>query len=149
MKQTISRVKVFVDTNVLVDYVLPERPRHEQAKVLFGLILKAQTEAGISTQSILDAAYIARKSPGFSRNSFRATVQEIMLRTNVESIHYYDLKDALKDSHDDLEDNAQIAFAYSQACDVLVTNDQQLLSREVPKPMKVMTPEAFVNCCRM
>ena len=148
MKTTTFKVKVFVDTNVLIDYLIPSRHHHEQALLLFGLILSAEIEAGMSTQSLLDAAYILRKAPHYSPDAFRQTMHHLLDRINVDSISSFDFRDALQDSEDDLEDNAQIAFAYSQCCDVLVTYDKKLLSREVPRPMTVMTTEEFVNHCR-
>ncbi len=148
MRQTIAKYKVFVDTNVLIDYLIPSRPFHQVAKDLFGLIFSSRVEAAVSTQSILDAGYVVRKNPGFSREAFRSTVLYMMSRINVDSIGYFDIKDAMKDPHEDLEDNAQVAFAYSQACDFLITNDKTFLAREVPRPMQVMTPQDFVNRCR-
>ena len=67
--------------------------------------------------------------------------------TNSSHIDTFDLKTALEDSNSDIEDSAQIAFAYSQRCDIIVTHDNRLLSRDVPSPIKVMTPEEFVNLC--
>ena len=147
MKTTV-RVKVFVDTNVLVDYLSPSRKDHNSALDLFGLILTSQIEAALSTQSMLDASYIARKFPDFSQSGFRATMIELLARTNVEDIDSFDLKAALKDTETDLEDSAQIAFAYNQRCDVIITHDKKLLARTMPRPMLAMTPESFLDRCR-
>ncbi len=139
--------KVFIDTNVLVDYLVPSAERHEQAVDVFSLILSSSIEAAFSTQSILDAAYIGRRYPDFSQKAFREISRTLLDRTNTDGIDTFNLRVALKDEHPDLKDNAQIAFAYDQCCDVLLTNDRKLLSRDVPSPMKVMTPEEFLSHC--
>ena len=72
----------------------------------------------------------------------------LMDHVNVSYVDSFDVKTGLRDACPDIEDSAQISLAYSQCCDIIVTADKELLSREVPRPMKVMTPEEFVNNCR-
>lgn len=140
--------KAFIDTNILVDFILPERPKHAVARDVFNLIYSHYVEASISTQSILDATYICGKTPCFNPDSFRETILFLMDHVNVSYVDSFDVKTGLRDACPDIEDSAQISFAYSQCCDIIVTADKELLSREVPRPMKVMTPEDFVNNCR-
>ena len=60
-----NRIKAFIDTNILLDYMIPSREGHDVVVNLFSLILTAKIEAAFSTQSILDAVYIGRKLPDF------------------------------------------------------------------------------------
>ena len=142
------RIKVFVDTNVLIDYLVPAREKHDVAVALFGLIFTNRIEASFTTQSLLDASYILHRYPGFSDSTFRAALSEIIGRSNVDSINRFHLREALQDPVADLEDNAQLAFAFDQCCDILLTHDAQLLSRPAPTPLQMMTPEAFLEKCR-
>lgn len=144
----VFKPKIFIDTNVLVDYLIPSAERHKQAVDVFSLVLTFSVEAAFSTQSILDVAYIGRRYPDFSQKAFREIIATLLDRTNTDSISTFNLREALQDEHPDLEDNAQIAFAYDQCCDVLLTNDRELLAREAPSPMKIMTPEEFLSHCR-
>lgn len=146
--KTTHRIKVFVDTNVLLDYLIPSRNFHRQAVDLFILILTTQIEASFSTQSMLDVVYIGCKYNDFPQESLRNTLAELLVRTNSGAIDPFDLKSALLDVDSDIEDSAQIAFAYNQCCDVIVTNDRKMLGRKVPAPMTIMTPEDFVGRCR-
>lgn len=141
-------VKVFVDTNVLVDFFAPERDYYMSAAELLTLILNNTVEAALTTQSILDTAYICRKYPSFSIDFFKERIQHLLVRTNVTYIDTFQLGDALEDPHPDIEDNAQICCAYSEGCDVFLTNDKGVLSRKMPSPMQVMTPAAFLARCR-
>ena len=147
MKNTSLVPKVFIDTNVLLDYLIPARENHKAVLSLFALILNGKIEASFSTQSMLDAVYVGRKHPDFIKN-YRETLVALINRTNASYIDTWDMKTALTDPDPDIEDSAQISFAYNQCCDFIITNDKQMLSREVPKPMRVMTPEEFVNNCR-
>ena len=148
MKNTAYRIKVFVDTNVLLDFVDPDREKHRIAREVFHLIYSNKVEAAVSTQSILDVVYLGRKTNSVSHKELRDAMLFLLTHTNSGYLDTFDLSTALKDPHTDIEDNAQISFAYNQCCDFIITNDKKMLSREVPKPMQVMTPEEFVNNCR-
>lgn len=148
MKKTSPVVKVFIDTNVLVDFLIPDRAGHSAALQVFLLAYSHYIEVAVSTQSILDASFICGKVPGFSSESFRASMLHLLDHTNSGYIDTCDLKTGLKDASADLEDNAQLAFAYHQCCDIIITSDKEMLSRKVPGPMQVMSPEVFVNNCR-
>lgn len=140
-----NRIKAFIDTNILLDYFQQEREGHVTATELFNLVYHNQVEAAISTQSVLDAAYVCRKHPSYIASLFRESACYMMDHVNSGYIDPFDVKTALMDTNPDIEDSAQISFAYSQCCDVIVTSDKKLLSREVPNPMQVMTPEDFVD----
>ena len=142
------KLKVFVDTNVLIDYLLPAREQHGAALDVFGLIFASKIEAAFTTQSILDAAYVVQKCTGAAGQAFRTAMTELLKRTNVDSISHFNLRDALQDPDNDLEDNAQLAFALDQCCDVVLTHDRSLLSSSVPAPLLLLTPEAFLEKCR-
>ncbi len=141
-------VKVFVDTNVLIDFLQSSRDKHQAALDFFHIILDSSVEAAISTQSVLDAAYVCSKVKGFNQKQFRSTVDMLTLRTNVNAIDPFNIRTALKDLDPDFEDNVHIAFAYENTCDFIITNDANLLSRQLPEPIKAITPEEFIHCCK-
>lgn len=147
MKNISLLPKVFIDTNILLDYFIPSRERHQVVVNLFSLIFTHKIEATFSTQSLLDVVYIGQKHMDFPKG-FRETLIYLLNRTNVYAIETFDFESALKNPNPDIEDSAQISFAYSHGCDILVTGDKKFLSREVPRPMRVMSPEDFVNACR-
>ena len=142
------KIKVCIDTNILLDFVSADRERHAIAQQLFHLIYTHKVEATVSTQSVLDAAYLAGKKPLSGISDYRTAMLYMLMRTDVGYVDSFDLRDALENTHPDIEDSALISFAYDNCCDFFLTNDKELLSREVPRPMKVMTPEEFVDKCR-
>ena len=69
------RIKAFLDTNVLVDILSSEpRPNSEASAIILDAICTGKMEGAISTQSILDSAYILSKTPGFSQTRFKEAV---------------------------------------------------------------------------
>lgn len=143
-----NKIKVMVDTNVLLDYLIPSRKGHEAALALFELILAVKVEAAFSTQSVMDAVYVGRKEKEVPEKEIRSVLYHLLCRTNAGTIDTLSARQALLEEHPDVEDSAHIAFAYDECCDVIITGDSGLLAREVPRPMKVMTPEEFVDKCR-
>ncbi len=141
-------VKVFIDTNILIDFFFPERKDYEIAAEVFTMILDGNFEAAISTQSILDTIYVCQKSKNADMASMRSKMSSLTLRTNIGQIDSFEIRDALENQNPDIEDNAQISFAYDQVCDIFLTNDRKILSRKLPEPMIAMTPSDFVDRCK-
>ena len=142
------RIKVLVDTNVLIDFVNASRPGHDLAKEVFQFIFSHDVEAAVTTQSVMDTAYLSGKGSPETMKQVRETLRYILLHTNASYIDSIEARLALENPNPDIEDSAHLIFAEVECCDIILTNDKKLLARPVPAPMKVMTPEAFVNNCR-
>lgn len=138
-------IKVFLDTNVLVDYFMEERPHHDQALTIFSAAKSHRCEAVLTIQSILDVAYIAtgRKS-GVNPDGFKKAILDMLNYLNISHIDLFEIRDALLAPDMDIEDNALYAHAYSEACDVIITGDREFIQRETPGDILMMTPEEFV-----
>ena len=141
-------LKALIDTNVLVDFFVEDRPSHEMARRIMFLVLNGRMEAEITTQTFLDTVYICSRACGHHDAQLRKSLNELRLRTNVSSIDSFELGDALGDADPDMEDSAHISHAYHSGCDVIITNDKALLSREMPAPMKALSPEEFLRLCQ-
>ena len=138
-------IKAFIDTNVLVDLFTKERPSHVCAVNIFYAARTHRFEAALTTQSILDAAYITigRKS-SFSPEHFRESILDMLHFINISHIDTFEIRDALLAPDADIEDNAQYAHAMSEACDVIITGDREFIQRKTPGDILMMTPEEFV-----
>ena len=138
-------IKVFFDTNVLVDFFMEERLHHDHALTIFSAAKHHRFEAVITIQSILDAAYIAtgRKS-GVNPDGFKKAILDMLNYINVSYIDTFEIRDALLAPDADIEDNAQYAHAMSEACDIIITGDRKFIQRKTPGDILMMTPEEFV-----
>ena len=56
--------KVMLDTNILLDYILPDRPESEYARLLMKDIAQQKHRGFVSVSSLKDLYYLAVKSIG-------------------------------------------------------------------------------------
>ena len=137
-------VKAFVDTNVLLDLILESRPQNAVANKLFAAAHEGLFACHISSQSLIDANYTARKS-GMTFETFKIILQDLRSFVKILAIDDIDLLWAVSHHSGDFEDDAQYASAYNGVCDYFITRDQVLLKLNSPLcPMKVITPLDFV-----
>lgn len=137
-------VKAFIDTNVLMDLFLWDRPEKPVAKKIFSSAQEGVFQAHISSQSIIDTAYSAKKH-GMDFETFKSILQQLRSFVKILAIDYVDLLWAESHHSGDFEDDAQYASAYNGVCDYFITRDQALLKLNSPLcPMKVITPSDFV-----
>ena len=79
-------LKALIDTNILVDFFVEDRPSHEMARRIMYLVLNGRMEAEITTQSFLDTVYICGRAAGRRDAQLRKSLKELRLRTKVSFI---------------------------------------------------------------
>lgn len=132
-------MKVFVDTNVILDLVLG-REGEEQALDLFQLGEDKKIELTVSFLSMANVAYIARKN---------RTKEELYEYLKVLSSLFCILEmdenqflESLETIVSDFEDYLQYTCAKRHYCDVLITNNVKHFGfSEIP----VYTPHSFLE----
>ena len=102
--------KVFFDTNVLLDLLLPERKSACVAAILSAVKMH-KFEGQISTQSILDAKYSSRKQ-GIPFERFKAFYEELRRFINFGEIDPMHLDWAFEHYSGDLEDDAHLRIGH-------------------------------------
>jgi len=139
------KYKVLLDTNVLLDVLCtPDRPSADASAFIFQAIRDGCLEGVITTQSILDAAYIlSRNATAFDREAFGQCILSITNYINIDAIHYFDIRDAILHGGGDLEDDAQFAHADNEGCDAVVTSDREFRRRKEGSGLLFFTPEEF------
>jgi len=138
-------VKAFIDTNVLLDLILEGRGEKAAAEKVFSAAREGCYELYMTTQSIIDAAYSARKA-GMGFEKFKALLQSLRTFVNILAIDEIDLMWAIGNPTGDFEDDAQYGSAYNGTCDFFITRDKALTHLNSPIcPMTVLSPEAFVE----
>ena len=137
-------MRAFLDTNILIDFLDKGRPSATASAILLEAARSHKMEVFVTTQSLLDMFYIVSDTLK-DREAACQFIAWMLNHINVESICAAHLLTALKSSHADFEDNAQIAYADMKGCDVFITNDRKILNRTDLQPMIAMTPEQFVD----
>ena len=138
------RPKVFFDTNVLMDLVVHDRPGSESALMVMSLVKHHVIEAEVTTQSLLDAVYIARRE-GTPFNQVHTFMMELVRYVNIGYIDSDCFMSALENPTDDFEDAAQYHSAKMWVCDYFLTRDKGILARDDSKDViRIITPEDFL-----
>ena len=110
------------------------------------LMETAGTRAVQTTRGIVDLNFTARRFH-IAGAEIEKLIKWLLACTNVRHIDYSCLRRALESGYGDLEDSAQIACAEYEECDVFLTSDKSLLSRDL-SPILVLTPEQFLDKMR-
>ena len=138
-------MKAFIDTNILLDWLLKDRPAKPFAEKILTASRLGLFDTYLSTQSIIDASYSAVKE-GISFEDFKPRMQSLCSFVKILSIDYLDLLWAMEHYTGDFEDDAQWASAYNNVCDYFITRDKALLAFNTANfPLKVISPAAFVT----
>ncbi len=139
-------MKAFIDTNVLLDILIPGRQNSLESAAVFRIARTSSLELCLSTQSIIDAVYIVSRSPGFDKKKFRSVILDILKFVNVHGISHFSLRSALEEENiGDIEDCAQAFFAGEYYCDVIISSDKRFpLPRKMEK-IPVMTSGEFIS----
>ena len=138
------RIKVFIDTNILVDVLLGNRPHSAASRGVFQAIYNHLAEGVIASQSLVDASYILGRIPDAS---FTEQFLDIVNRFNLAYVDLFAVKQSCTDFTGDFEDDALYHVALNSGCDVIVTSDKTFIKTYCDKTpgLLIMTPEEFVE----
>ena len=132
-------MRVFLDTNVILDALIPGRQHEEFSKRIVNIGNIDPFRFSISALSLANIAYIMRKM-----NTLNEVKQSINVMRNtwrVLSLDEYNIHDALRSDCPDFEDALQISIA-EEDCDVIVTNNTKHFKGYTA--LEVCTPEEFL-----
>ena len=119
-------MKVFLDTNVLLDMLIASRADHICALQLLQLIRDRKISGVLTSQSIIDAAYVQTQRRKVPVHDFKAAMKLICNMVDVISISSDDIDRVNASSIEDYEDAAQVSCALDCGCDVIVSRDSRI-----------------------
>ena len=140
MQRDIWMHKVFLDVNVIVDFMDPHRPRHQDAVTLLQFLLLHSYEICITEDMLSTIYYISKnkeKTLLFFNNvilkkwqvlPFGQKVLDLAVSTSLET-------------KIDLEDLLQCLCAKANGCHILITNDDSFYDCGIT----IMTTKAFLQ----
>ena len=133
-------MRVFFDTNVIMDTLIGGRPSSEASLRIAELMKQDEIRISISALSIADAVYSCRKH--FDHQTILSHVDTLRHRWRVLSLNEYNIYDALHSECPDFEDALQISMAEGD-CDVIVTNNTKHFKGYTA--LEVCTPQEFLE----
>ena len=134
-------MKIFVDTNVIIDYLVDRAPFADGAEAVIDVCTRDGNEGAFTGLSACNAVYIIGRSTG--RREAELLVKAVSSLIGLLPIDPDDIRSNLGAEHPDFEDSLQIAAAQSWGADVIVTRDMEGFANS---PIKVFTPTEFLNC---
>jgi predicted nucleic acid-binding protein len=134
-------MKIFVDTNILVDLIADRKPFSKFAIQLFSKAEVGKLELYTSSHSIATTHYLLKKY--VDEKELREVLFNLLEYLNIFAINLDILKKGLKSKHKDFEDAIQIISAYSiEKMDCIVTrNIKDFKNSEIP----VYTPDELAK----
>ena len=133
-------MKVLIDTNVVLDFLLERKPFVEAAADLFEKIDNGQVKAFIAATTITNIYYILRKSS--SSTIAIDAIQQILRDLNICPVDLMILQQAVEMNFSDFEDAVQYACALTWQVDAIVTRD---VSGFTTSQIRVVSPDELIE----
>jgi len=125
-------VRVLIDTNIVLDFLLQREPFAQDAELIFKAINTGQIVGYVTATTLTDIFYISRKHTR-SVEQARQAVLETLTAMVICPVNRGVLESAFKSGLADFEDSVQIFCAVDQELDAILTRDTQgFLSSSVP-----------------
>ena len=137
-------MKVFIDTNILLDVFLERKPQFDSSVSLWGLAESRRIEGFISAISFNNIHYIIRKYRG--KDCAQRAVEVLNANFSIVPLVQDIIGKAIMAKLPDFEDSIQFFSALSIDADCIVTwNIKDFPSSILP----VYPPDSFLNECSL
>ncbi|WP_298147903.1 PIN domain-containing protein [Flavobacterium sp.] len=130
-------MKIFLDTNILVDLIADRKPFSKQAIEIFSSAEKNKTQLFTSSHSVATTHYLLKKY--VDEKELREIICNLLEFLTVISVDVDILKKGLRSNHRDFEDAIQIfcATTVSGLNFIVTRNSKDFKTSEIP----VLTPD--------
>jgi predicted nucleic acid-binding protein len=132
---------LFIDTDVIIDFLIDRKPHSREAAILFTLIEQKKIKGYVSSLTFSNLYYILRKVE--SHNKVINKLDSISRLVTILKVDQKAIKDAIASGFQDFEDSIQYFCAIdNKKIDVLITrNTKDYKNSEIP----VMTPSDYLK----
>lgn len=113
--------RIFIDTNIVLDFLLERGPFVENAARLFAKIDAGEIIGFIAATTITNIYYIIRKAAGVT--VAQDAISQILTDLHICAVDRNILETAVALNFQDFEDAVQYACAMKSMVDVIVTRD--------------------------
>ena len=133
-------MRLFLDTNVLIDVVMNRKPWVDDALVLFELANQRKLSLFAVDLSFINIAYITRKM--LSKQELYTLLKDLREFVNVVEVGEMVIDDAIKAQWNDMEDCTQYYAAKREKVGYIITRNVKDFSQsDIP----VFLPNDFLN----
>ncbi len=132
-------MKVFIDTNILIDFLAARVPFAEEAMALFQLADNDEIELMVSDLTIINAIYILRRMH-YGLSDIYDSLDNIRPLLTITSMGATVIDRCLQHRSDDFEDEMQYLSAVDANADYIITRNKKDFDFG---DSAVMTPQEF------
>jgi predicted nucleic acid-binding protein len=133
-------MKVFIDTNLILDVLAERRPFYETSARIWELVESRDFKGYLSATSLTDIFYILNKQLGPEKAYH--SVNKIMMVFDITSVSQADIRKALNLGFKDFEDALQAVCAKKIGATYLITRNTEDFQQA--EGVEVMDPETFL-----
>ena len=133
-------MKLFLDTNILIDVIANRKPWVDEALVLLELAKQKKLTLIVTDFSFINLAYITRKL--FTQEELYALFSDLCLYVKVVEVGGMIIKKSFQKRWKDMEDCVQYLVAKREEVDYLITrNEKDFSDSDIP----VLSPSEFLD----
>ena len=131
--------KLLLDTNILVDYAVKNRPEHDPAATLMERIAKSEIAGHVTSGSLKDFHYLCRKPLG--ETACRQLIRQFLVLLDVLPVGQRECDDSAYSDEPDFEDGLIRAAAERNGIDFIITRDSDAFAHS---PVRSMTARRYL-----
>ncbi len=135
--------KIFLDINILVDFLDRDREEHTPAKQLFKAIENKKIKAYFSESVINTTAYIIRKR--INVDTFKQLMSDLLLLIKVLPCTNPIVREAYKNAKNDLEDAVLYQIALNNKMDYFITSDNKDFEKLADKSLPIFSAKKLLE----
>lgn len=133
-------MKVFLDTNIILDFYDSDRGHYLPTAIIFDLAIKGNIELSVCSQSFITAFYILRKY--YDKDDLYNNMRSLFQLCQVSSVDKHIIEKALSQNRNDFEDAIQYFSSESIKADIILSRDTKGFKEF---DAQVLTAEDFLN----
>lgn len=137
--------RVFIDTNVFIDFIARRGDFYRPAATIVSLALNRKIELCVSALSFTTGSYLLEKHYGMSPQEIVADYGKFITLSHVTRVDAETVRQSVASTFLDFEDAMQHYSALSQSADVIVTRNKDDFNASV---IPVMSPQEFLDSLR-
>ena len=135
--------KLFIDCNILLDWLIVRAPFSEHAEKLFTLIEQGNIQGYVSPLTLANTYYILRKQT--SKRIANEFLNDSLKIFKIIGITKTTTVDAIKNKHKDFEDDLHYFTADENNLNYIVTRNK---SDFIKGKLKIVTAEEYLHMTR-
>lgn len=133
-------MKVFLDTNVILDFYDSNRGHYMPTAIVFDLAIKGEIQLAVCAQSFITAFYLLRKA--YDKDELYRSMKSLFKLCQITSVDEQIIERALLREDYDFEDTVQYFSSKTIDADIILTRDSKGFNEY---DIRHITAEEFLN----